>query len=487
MGLDAFFNRGGNTDDRDRDRLISEIEELQRQVRSLKEAEENRKNADAEIFNLASFPEQYPNPIIEISSAFEVRYLNPAAKKEFPDLLRKGRKHPALRDLDRIIARFQSTGEQSVQRELEIGDLLYKESIYYLPGNQAMRIFIKDITEQRRLEIAFKESEKRLRMITDNMMDVVSVTDIAARYQYISPSAERVLGYKPEEMIGKPALFYMHPLDAPRVAAVIQEHLSKGLPGRIVLRFRHKDGHYVWLEAAGDLLYDDNGKLSGAILSSRDISDRKAAEEQLNSSLKEKEVLLKEIHHRVKNNLQIISSLLNLQSAYIKDDRDRHIFKDCQNRVRSMALVHEKLYRSESLSKIDFAEYIRSLSGTLYNSYGATQDQVRFDLDVKDIFLDVDAAIHCGLLVNEIISNSFKHAFPGGRKGRVWVEMKVDGNDIDMVIGDDGVGLPEDMDIYKTGTLGIQLVTSLAAQIGGDLELDRSEGTVYRIRLRELK
>ncbi|CAJ35860.1 sensor histidine kinase [Methanocella arvoryzae] len=350
-----------------------------------------------------------------------------------------------------------------------------------------MRIFIKDITEQRKLEAAFKESEKRLRMITDSMMDVVSVTDIAARYQYISPSAERVLGYKPEEMIGKPALFYMHPLDAPRVAAVIQEHLSKGLPGRIVLRFRHADGHYVWLEAAGDLLYDDEGRLTGAILSSRDISDRKAAEEQLNNSLKEKEVLLKEIHHRVKNNLQIISSLLNLQSAYIKDDRDLHIFKDCQNRVRSMALVHEKLYRSESLSKIDFGEYVRSLAGTLYNSYGATQEQIRFDLDIKDIFLDVDAAIHCGLLVNEIISNSFKHAFPGGRKGRVWVNMKEDARGIDMVIGDDGVGLPEDMDIYNTGTLGIQLVTSLAAQIGGDLTLDRSNGTVYRIRFNPQK
>jgi two-component sensor histidine kinase len=158
------------------------------------------------------------------------------------------------------------------------------------------------------------------------------------------------------------------------------------------------------------------------------------------------------------------------------------MFQDSQNRVRSMALAHEKLYRSESLSKIDFGEYVRSLVDTLYQSYGAIQDQVRFDMDIKDVFLDVDSSIHCGLLVNEIISNSFKHAFPGGRKGRVWMEMKKDGDHISMVVGDDGIGLPPAMDVEDTGTLGIQLVTSLASQLGATLELDRSKGTVYRIR-----
>ncbi len=411
--------------------------------------------------------------------------MNPAARKTFPDLLTRGAEHDALQGIAGMISGLEESGKESASREIEIGQRIYRETVHYLPEKKILRVYMEDITEQRKAEEAQRESERRLRMITENMMDTIAITDLTGVFQYASPSFKKVAGYSPEELIGKHALLFIHPADILKVTDVIRKHISAGSSGVTEFRARHADGRYVWVESAGDLLRDENGRLTGAVISGRDISDRKAVEEQLKVSLQEKEMLLKEVHHRVKNNLQVVSSMLNLQSAYVKDGRDLRIFRDCQSRVRSMALVHEKLYRSASLSEVDFDNYARSLIGIMYSTYSIRPDLVTFSVDAAGVLLDADSAVHCGLLINELISNSLKHAFPDGRKGKVWLQMRRDAEGIEMIAGDNGVGMPEGADVSGAGTLGMQLIDSLVMQLNGTLEMDRRGGTVYRIRFKD--
>ena len=217
-------------------------------------------------------------------------------------------------------------------------------------------------------------------------------------------------------------------------------------------------------------------------------TERKRAEEALKASLHEKEVLLKEIHHRVKNNMQVISSLLSLQSRHLEDPKAIGMFKDCQHRIRSMALVHEKLYQSKDLSRIDFGQYLQNLVVYLVHSYQIDSGRVQLKIDVGDAALDISTAIPCGLIVNELVTNAMKHAFPGGRKGEVRVVLRpgADGR-FTLTVGDNGVGIPAGVDFRTTDTLGMQLVTMLVDQLNGAIELASKPGTVFRISFRELK
>jgi len=216
----------------------------------------------------------------------------------------------------------------------------------------------------------------------------------------------------------------------------------------------------------------------------QDDTERRIAEERIRASLKEKEVLLKEVHHRVKNNLQIISSLLNLQSKYIKDDQALEMFKESRNRIRSMTLIHEKLYRSKDLANIDVAEYIQNLSSNLFRSYSAGRISLRTQVD--DILLGVDTAIPCGLIINELVSNSLKHAFPD-KQGEILVDLHRDNGKFTLRVRDNGVGFPEHVDFRNTDSLGLQLVCTLTDQLDGEIELDRAGGTEFRITFGEIK
>lgn len=212
------------------------------------------------------------------------------------------------------------------------------------------------------------------------------------------------------------------------------------------------------------------------------VDDMKKAKEQIKGSLQEKEVLLKEIHHRVKNNLQVISSLLNLQLGYIEDKHGIEIFKESQNRVKSMALIHEKLYESKDLSRIDFAEYIRSLTASLFRSYGVSPGAITLKINGDDVLLGIDTAIPCALIINELISNSLKHAFPARKEGKIRITLRSDNDDkFTLIISDNGVGFSKDLDFRNTETLGLQLVMTLVQQLKGTIELDRSSGTEFKI------
>lgn len=208
-------------------------------------------------------------------------------------------------------------------------------------------------------------------------------------------------------------------------------------------------------------------------------------EQQIKSSLEEKEVLLKEIHHRVKNNMQIIYSLLNLQLRYVKDKEDIEIFRECQNRVRSMAMIHENLYSSSNLAEINLQEYIQNLISGLFRSYGANPQLIKTQINLEKVSMDMDKSICCGLIINELISNSLKYAFPEN-KGYINLSLgRINDNDVEMIISDNGVGFPENMDFQRTETLGLQLVTNLINQLEGEIEIERTEGTKFKIKFPE--
>jgi PAS domain S-box-containing protein len=217
-----------------------------------------------------------------------------------------------------------------------------------------------------------------------------------------------------------------------------------------------------------------------------ELTERRRAEAQVVVSLREKEVLLKEIHHRVKNNLQVISSLLSLQARHVQDQQVIGVLQESRQRIRSMALVHEKLYQSQDLTRIDFAEYLRSLASYLFRSYELTPRLVSLVVAADDVFLGIDTAIPCGLLVSELISNALKHAFPDGRGGEVLVAIRSgrDGH-LTLTVSDDGVGFPEDLDLGNTRSLGLQLVNTLVSQIDGTIELDGDGGTTFRVTFTE--
>jgi len=214
---------------------------------------------------------------------------------------------------------------------------------------------------------------------------------------------------------------------------------------------------------------------------------RKRYEDKISEALGEKEMLLKEIHHRVKNNLMIISSLLDLQSSYINDTESQGIFKESQNRAKSMAMIHERLYQSTDLKNIGFNEYITTLANDLYRTYVKDPGSVDLILEIEDVKLDINVAIPLGLILNELITNSMKYAFPEGKKGKITIVFHKKEDEFLLKVSDNGVGFPEDLDYKNTDSLGMQIVNNLTRQIDGELELDRTEGTTFKITFKETK
>jgi two-component sensor histidine kinase len=215
-----------------------------------------------------------------------------------------------------------------------------------------------------------------------------------------------------------------------------------------------------------------------------DLTERKLAEERLRASLAEKEVLLKEIHHRVKNNLQIISSLISLQTDTLSDEKLQGVLSDVRGRIMTMALVHEKLYQTEDLAQLNFADYAASLLNYLWRSYGLAADKVRLNMSFVPLILQVDMAVNCGLILNELVSNAIKHAFPGGGSGEVTVGLEYDpaSGTVCLSVRDSGIGLPADLDWRQSSSLGLRLVQMLAGQMRGTVQIGSGSDTEFQIR-----
>ncbi|HEX7468299.1 MAG TPA: histidine kinase dimerization/phosphoacceptor domain -containing protein, partial [Methanobacterium sp.] len=333
-------------------------------------------------------------------------------------------------------------------------------------------------------EEALKNSERRYRNIFENVQDIFYQTDLKGNIIEISPSIERYSGYKPTELINKSVeTFYLNSEDR---KYLIKEIEKNGEVADYEIILKTKNNHLLYVSTNAHLLFDTSKNPIGIEGSLRDITERKNIEIQLKNSLTEKEMLLKEIHHRVKNNLMIISSLLNLQSGYIEDKASQNIFKESENRARSMALIHERLYQSTDLKRIDFGDYITSLATELFHTYVSERNLIELKINVEDILLDINTSIPLGLIVNELITNSLKHAFPNGMKGKINIDFYLKNDHFEFTVKDDGIGFPEDIDFQNTNSLGLQIVNSLTEQIDGEIKLNKSNGTEFKITFKEL-
>jgi len=279
------------------------------------------------------------------------------------------------------------------------------------------------------------------------------------------------------------------PCDEDDHPCVIKKIQGSG-KAEVVEHIHHdKEGRPHIMEIHGYPILDAEGNITKVIEYNLDISARKNAEKKIKASLREKEVLLREIHHRVKNNMQIISSLLNLQASSMDDKKHIEILSDSQNRIRSMSLIHEKLYNSTNLAQIDIKDYIKDLSSYILQFYQTAAGSTSLNIETDEIWMGIDTAIPCGLIINELLSNSLKYAFPENRQGEINIRLRKSGeSSYSLTISDNGVGIPDDIDFRNTKTLGLQLVTTLAEdQLQGTLELDRSSGTEFRINFSEVK
>jgi PAS domain S-box-containing protein len=357
--------------------------------------------------------------------------------------------------------------------------------------SRSLEELASEIAERKLAESALRVSEAKFRRLVDSNIVGVIISDFSGNIKEANNAFLQMVGYTREELVsGKIRWREITPDEyLPKDERAIEQINCSGACAPFEKEYIRKDGSRVPILLGCALL---EGAQDTAICFVLDLSERKQAEDQLKASLYEKEVLLKEIHHRVKNNMQVICSLLNLQSASISDPKTLELLQEGQNRVASMALVHEQLYESEDLARIDFGDYIQNLAANLLSSYDVSSDAIALKINVDNVLLGVDAAIPCGLIINELVSNSLKYAFPPspqrglrispGNQGEIRIDFHAENdNHLHLTVSDNGVGFPQDLDFQNTETLGLQLVTALTGQLSGTIKLERNMGTKFKI------
>jgi PAS domain S-box-containing protein len=342
----------------------------------------------------------------------------------------------------------------------------------------------RDITERKQAEETIRESEEQYRTIIENSNDMIWTMDTEGRFLFFNKRSEEITGYRLEDWQGKSFAPLIYEEDIPKVTEVFHKTLN-GQPQQYEVSIIRKDGSKLILSVNTAPIYS-KVKVVGTVSFGRDVTEQKEAEEQIKKSLKEKEILLGEIHHRVKNNMQVISSMLSLQSEYITEKKYRDMFQESQNRILSMSLIHENLYQSRNFAKIDLNEYINDLVNDLFRSYGIDTGNITLNINVENVYLGIDSGIPCGLIINELVTNCLKHAFPDGGKGEMKISLRSIGEDmIELLISDNGIGIPKDLDFENTQSLGLYLVKMLAEnQLQGEIHLDRSKGTEFKIKFK---
>ncbi len=336
---------------------------------------------------------------------------------------------------------------------------------------------IKDVTARER-------HEERFRRVVESAPSAMILANAKGRIEMVNTQAERVFGYPRQDLLGK------------SIEMLVPERFRGGHPEKRDQFFgdprsrpmgagrdlfgRRQDGSEFPVEVGLNPIETEEGLM---VLSSIvDISDRKIKERRIQAALEEKELLLGEIHHRVKNNLQVIESILNLQADGIGDLSVKTMLEDCRNRVRSMSLIHQSLYQSKDFGQVNFGDFLEALIPVLMGSYGGAAQTINLRVDVESVFLPINAAIPCALLVNELITNTLKHAFPQGGEGDIIVSMTGEaGRRVRLIIEDHGIGIPDSLDLEKAETLGLSLVTMLARQLLGSLSIQRRDPTRFTL------
>jgi PAS domain S-box-containing protein len=330
---------------------------------------------------------------------------------------------------------------------------------------------------------SLRETERRQKALLDNIPDMAWLKDRDCKFIAVNQPFGLACGFKPEDLSGKTDLDIWPRALAERSREEDMEVIESRSAKRVEELITDADGNVKWLETIKTPIFDEHGEVIGTTGISRDITRRKRFEEHMQQSLREKEALLQEVHHRVKNNLQIISSLLGLQAASVEDERAVDILRDSRGRIRSMAFIHEKLYGSKDLAKIDFSEYIRDLTAALMGSYSESVSRISLRLDLEEVYLGVGTALPCGLIINELVSNCIKHAFPSGSEGEIRVQLRsLPLNKYELLVADNGAGLPGELDYRRSKSLGLRLVTNLTElQLSGTLDVQTNNGTEVKI------
>ncbi|WP_158303591.1 PAS domain S-box protein [Methanosphaerula palustris] len=356
-------------------------------------------------------------------------------------------------------------------------------------GRPATLNFVTDITRRRRAEEALRESEENYRMVVENISDVFYRTDKNGILTMISSSLKTVLGYDSvEECLGQSIAEKLY-FEPEKRRDFLEVLLKNGSVKDFEVTLKRKDGSPVTVATSSQVYYDESGNVLRIEGVFRDITERKRTEAALVESLHEKELLLKEIHHRVKNNLQTISSLLYLQSLSTDNIGQISLLREARSRVISMGLIHQKLYQSADIAHIQFMDYIRGLIDFLEESYGVDPDKIQTFVDVSpsDLTMDLDTGIPCGLIINELVTNALKYAFREYGCGTIRIRMERDEHEYLLTVSDDGVGIPEDLDLSTVKSLGMTIVTDLVSQLDGSLEIIRQPGATFRIRFPDQK
>ena len=375
-----------------------------------------------------------------------------------------------------------------ILKDLSVQNKLNREVVRASVAEEGKRKLEKEIDERIRAETKLTEVYLRNQAIFNNTSNTLMTTlDTNLKFTQINTQTEK---------------FIKHILNIEiQIGDKIQDLFSKILTKKEFLNFRHelkkvaageftqlelqleysKDHPKIWLELFLNPIVNSKGKVTEISLVAHDITEKKLTEKEVLNSLKEKEVLLKEVHHRVKNNLQVISSILNLQSSFVTDEATLDILEESRNRIRSMAIIHENLYQTSNFSSINFSNYLSNLTNDLISTYQVQEDKIELKLDLQEVAIALDQAIPCGLMINEIITNALKYAFPNNMKGTVLISMREEKEIVTLCVEDNGIGLPKGFNYLESETLGLQLVATLVEQLEGTLILESDKGTKFLI------
>ena len=344
-----------------------------------------------------------------------------------------------------------------------------------------------DITERKRVEEVMRESEQRFHTMADTAPVLIWMSGLDKECTYFNQRWFSYTGRTKEQELGSGWADGVHPEDFDRCLERYTEAFDLREPFQMEYRLRKADGQYGWLLDHGVPRYFPNGEFAGYIGSCIDLTEQKDLENRLRKTVKEKESLLREVHHRVKNNLQVISSLLNLQAASIKDPQVVQLFRECQTRIASIALLHETLHRSNDLSCISMSDYLRTLAGHVFRSYGVDPQVIVLDLLVEDLTFDIDTGMTCGMIVEELLSNSLKHAYAEGKGGRIQIELRAQDEGAYLLqVRDAGVGISKGGGQRNPASLGLELVNLLVDKLEGTVKLQSGPGTAWRIEFHQL-
>jgi PAS domain S-box-containing protein len=365
----------------------------------------------------------------------------------------------------------------------------YDENAYSEKDLMVLKFISEQIAiaiDKKKSEEALRNSEKKFRKIFELSPATIVLLNNEGTVIEVNDRFEKILDYDKEVMLGKKVhnLSFLTSEAKEKVIKAFNDRMSGEEVPSYEIEFIKRDGERGSAMVSGTQIYDEMGKIMYGLAVISDITELKKTQDELKSLLSEKDILIKEIHHRVKNNLQIVSSILNIQAHSLKNEDIIDSFKKSHDRISSIALVHEKLYNFANLSRINFKEYINELANSIYNAFKESLGEVKLKTDIEDITIDINKAIPISLIINELLINSMKYAFPNQKSGRIYLNLKKEEDFLEIIIGDDGIGLPDTIDIHNPETIGLDIVNILVEQIDGSIELNNNNGTEFLMKIK---